>query len=287
MVNGIAPMRLLSPHAGVECDGAPENQSLAQFVESNVVKYGLLVVRHASLSRESFTVLSAELGSPVPPPYLDEIAEGTGVSALSNVVQATEFDSRRQTVFASGWHSDWTFLQSYPDISCLYCLVAPEAGGDTLFADTSPGYNQFSPLLRTWLRDVTCVHSSSKSYSSSGVYSRLSVVGAHPRMSGKTFTARHPLLLESPVSRVSSVCISPTYVESVDGLKPDESDWLIKFVIDALLQHEFMFRVSWSDDCLIVWDNHRFLHRALNQGIIGRRELLRSNIRLTPFAQIP
>ena len=40
-----------------------------------------------------------------------------------------------------------------------------------------------------------------------------------------------------------------------------------------------MVRLRWSADTLVVWDNTRLLHRAVNHGVIGARRIYRANVR--------
>src|SRR6202000_630882 len=49
---------------------------------------------------------------------------------------------------AASWHTDVTFVEAYREASILRCLVAPKAGGDTLWANTVTAYEGLPEPLR-------------------------------------------------------------------------------------------------------------------------------------------
>ena len=63
-----------------------------------------------------------------------------------------EYDDREK------WHTDVTFVETPPLGSVLNAIVIPEAGGDTLWADTQAAYEGLSAPIRELVDGLTAVH---------------------------------------------------------------------------------------------------------------------------------
>jgi len=91
------------------------------------------------------------------------------------------------------WHTDVTFVETPPLGSVLNAMVIPEAGGDTLWADTQAAYEGLSPTMQAFLGGLTAVHNGSRSFG--GI---LKAVGKG-EWDGKEYTELVPV--EHPVIR--------------------------------------------------------------------------------------
>jgi taurine dioxygenase len=56
------------------------------------------------------------------------------------------------------WHADMTFRECPPLGSILHSIVAPEKGGDTLFASMSAAWEGLSDQMQSMLSGLTAVH---------------------------------------------------------------------------------------------------------------------------------
>lgn len=92
-------------------------------IKSALAKYRVLFFRNQhhlnDAGQEAFTALLGELSAP--PAY----------PARSGTVGILDLDSREGRR-ADRWHSDGTFVASYPKISVLRAVVIPSFGGDTV-----------------------------------------------------------------------------------------------------------------------------------------------------------
>ncbi len=63
--------------------------------------------------------------------------------------QFTSYGVGREEGDRERWHTDVTFVETPPLGSVLNAIVIPDAGGDTLWADTQAAYEvRYGPLLR-------------------------------------------------------------------------------------------------------------------------------------------
>ena len=88
----------------------------------------------SDLEQEAFAKL---LGNPLNHPSVP-LKDGTA--------HTLSIDSRGGR--ADSWHTDITFLPNYPKATILRNVVAPQSGGDTVWANTTAAYEDLSPELK-------------------------------------------------------------------------------------------------------------------------------------------
>jgi len=271
-------LRKIATFAGVQVDQDQEPQSAAA-VRDLVQEHGLVIMENAGLKESTFADFTRAVGVPVPPPFLEEAVEGSGVSSLRHSATPADVRGGPNFVFASGWHSDWTFLQRPPDMSILWCRTAPILGGGTIFCDAHFGLTGLSEVFAGFLSGLHARHQSDLSYGNRGAYGSTKPLGPS-KLKGTTnsFESTHPLVCKSPLSGLKCYFGSPAYVNDVQELNSREGRAVLDLALSQVLWEENMVRVSWKHDMLVIWDNFRFLHRALNEGILGTRHILRSNV---------
>lgn len=72
---------------------------------------------------------------------------------------------------------------------------------------------------------------------------------------------------------------------SIDGLKKEESDYLLKFLLDHIGRGiDYQARVRWEPKTVVVWDNRVTSHSAIVDWVTGERRHL---ARITPQAERP
>src|SRR3954453_14652514 len=100
---------------------------------------------------------------------------------------------------ASSWHTDVTFVADYPKISILRGVVVPEAGGDTLWANSAAAYADLAEGLRDFAEKLWLLHSNVYDY----VGNRQVVSEEGQRRYNEVFTStryetEHPLVHVHP-----------------------------------------------------------------------------------------
>ena len=67
--------------------------------------------------------------------------------------------------------------------------------------------------------------------------------------------------------------VNPGYTIGIDGLAPDESRDVLLQLFKHQLQPQFIYRHTWQQGMLTLWDNRSLLHAATG-GYEGHRRLL-------------
>ncbi|KAM9903173.1 hypothetical protein OXX69_008028 [Metschnikowia pulcherrima] len=190
----------------------------------------------------------------------------------------TEFDRVfSQRTSAISWHSDVSYELQPPGTTFFSVLDGPDAGGDTIFADTEEAYNRLSPEFQKRLQGLHVLHSSEQQASNSrdqgGIERRTPVSNVHPLIRTHPVTGRKNIFLNRPFAR------------RIVELKEEESDYLLSFLYSHIeLSHDLQLRASWEPGSVVIWDNRRVVHSAV---IDWDTPVSRHAFRITPQAERP
>lgn len=181
-----------------------------------------------------------------------------------NVLELRREPDEMSKNFGAGWHSDWSFQKEPPAATLLRSEVTPPVGGDTLFADCARAYDALSDGMKALLAPLQAVHSATRAYGTQGAYAKETqartmqiIVSTEAE---KTLT--HPLVRTHPVTGRKALFVSPTYTVGIEGLTYQESHAILGFLYQHMTQEQFIYRHSWSQGMLLMWDNRCTVHFA-------------------------
>jgi len=180
-------------------------------------------------------------------------------------------------VFAEAWHSDWSFQEIPPAGTCLFGIIIPPTGGDTLFVDQHAAYAAMPDELRRRIDGRTAIHSAGVAYGRSGTYGERDADNERAMdiiySDEADATQRHPLVCRHPESGKVAVFSCLGYIAAIEGLDPDESRDLLLELYRWQGRPEFQYRHGWEAGTLLMWDNRSVLHMATG-GYDGHERLL-------------
>ncbi len=223
--------------------------------------------QHLSLDRyEEVAQLFGEFGQD---PYFKGLSDHPHIAEVKREADETT------PLFAEGWHSDWSFLETPPSATMLYGRVIPPHGGDTLYANQIAAYDALDDAMKERIDGLMGVHSARRGYSKQGQYGEkdkgrsMAIIYSDDAMA----TQLHPLVQVHPETGRKSLFLSPGYTIDIDGMESDEAQALLMELYAHQAKHEFIYRHSWSTDMLTMWDNRSVIHAATG-GYQGHRRLL-------------
>jgi alpha-ketoglutarate-dependent taurine dioxygenase len=201
-----------------------------------------------------------------------------------------EADDPSKMVFGEGWHTDSPFLAEPPGITALYSVQIPPFGGDTMWANSALAYRMLSETYRRMiaglevrfsLRDVLAAVHEAVEVTDSPI-GRLAATRGVAQLSEdlqrKIRGNTHPLVRTHPVTGEKALYIDPSYAIGIEGLLPEESAPILRFLTDHLTQPAFTCRLRWEPNMLAMWDNRLCVHQAYNDYQGYRRELYRTTL---------
>lgn len=211
---------------------------------------GVLLVRGVDISDEEEIALAATLGQ------VRQDYDDTPILKVTMDEGETKYsDYFRSTLF---WHIDGTHEDVPPLASMLIPRVlAPAGTGQTEFANTYAAYEDLSEADKKRFESIRMVHT--KLAGMRAIYDNptekeLAHYHAFPVKS-------HPLVWEHRSGRKSLIVgLSADYVE---GMEPEESAALVKWLKDWTTKREYVYTHEWRMGDLVIWDNTGTMHRAM------------------------
>lgn len=163
-----------------------------------------------------------------------------------------------QTLFRpwSGWHTDITAAINPPAASILRGDVVPPYGGDTQFTNLVAAYNALSPVMQTFVNGLRGVHRfmPPPGVDETPAYREI--------MRKRTLVSEHPIVRVHPETGERALFVSPSFLKSIVGMSPRESQVLLEFLWEHIVRPEFTARFSWKQGSVAFWDNRATSHLA-------------------------
>ena len=175
------------------------------------------------------------------------------------------------------WHTDSTFRKHPPIGSVFHCRLAPDRGGETLFADMRSAYAALDAPTQAKLADLEAVCSLAHHDKKISLYSPDYPV-LTPEQRAANPPNRVPVVLQHPVSGApalyglnSSTCavlprgeaIAQELLDHCDlAGEEDDSVRVLRDLLPFVTGPEFTVKWSWRPGDVVVWDNRCTLHAA-------------------------
>ena len=223
--------------------------------------------QHLSLDRyEEVAQLFGEFGQD---PYFKGLSDHPHIAEVKREADETT------PLFAEGWHSDWSFLETPPSATMLYGREIPPHGGDTLYANQIAAYEGLDDAMKERIDALMGVHSARRGYSKQGQYGEkdkgrsMAIIFSDDALA----TQLHPLVQVHPETGRKALFLSPGYTIDIEGMDSTEAQTLLMELYAHQAKEEFVYRHCWSQDMLTMWDNRSVIHAATG-GYQGHRRLL-------------
>ena len=258
----------------------------AQFAEIRdaLFRHKMIFFRDQDITHADHAALSLRFG-----PFAED-AYTQGVPGYRDVQPVIkEADDRSGQVFGESWHTDSPFLREPPAISTLYAVEIPPFGGDTIWANSALAYATLSDGMRKLIgglrvhmsmRDVLKSTQENVEQSDTPI-GRLAATRDSPlseELAAKVRGSFHPLVRTHPETGERALYCDSSYAIGVEGLRPEESAPLLRFLAEHITQPAFTCRLRWEARTLTLWDNRLCVHQAFNDYTGYRREMYRTTI---------
>jgi taurine dioxygenase len=253
---------------GAEVDGVRLTQlGDAPFAElrAALLEYQVLFFRDQNITRDEQKAFARRFGTLHIHPYEQQLKN-------EGHPEIIVFKSDEHFPFVSGvWHTDATFLAEPPFASILRCVVAPEVGGDTMWASMYAAYDPLSDQMQRMLSDLVAFHDTGRALAVAA-YRKEEMSCENPL---KMVSAEHPVVHTHPETWRKTLYVNSHFTSTIKGMKPAESAALLRFLFTHIETPDFSCRFRWHGNSVAMWDNRCTQHRAIGDNLKARRHLER------------
>jgi taurine dioxygenase len=128
------------------------------------------------------------------------------------------------------------------------------------------------------LDGLTAQHSVAKSFPPERWQSDPAFKERYERAVARHPPVDHPVVRTHPVSRRKGLFVNEGFTTHINGVKPRESEALLKFLFAHAGQPEFILRWRWAVGDVAFWDNRNTQHYAVADYLPERRTMHRATV---------
>jgi taurine dioxygenase len=237
-------------------------------LEAALIEHKVIVLRDQRLTTEQHVAISRLFGELEVHPMRPK-GEFPEILVLDN-------HKDNPVLSTDVWHSDTTFRQNPTKYTILRCQIMPKLGGDTLFTDMEAAYDGLSTTFKKMIDGLTAVHDFQNFRV---LFKKTEEDQAKLRKMEELFpNPSHPVVRTHPETGRKCIYVNPQFTVRIEGLDPDESRAILQVLYAQVHVPESQFRVRWSPDTIVFWDNRSTQHYAANDYYPERRRMERTAV---------
>jgi taurine dioxygenase len=185
--------------------------------------------------------------------------------------------------YENTWHCDATWRAKPPFGSVLRCVVCPEVGGDTMWANMVLAYERLPRYIKQRIEKLRAKHSIEHSFGGSmSPEDRVKLSDANPMV-------EHPVVRTHPETGEKILFVNQGFTTHfVNFHNAEDVRYGQDFTIEAnnLLNYlvrqaeipEYQVRLRWKPNTIAVWDNRVTQHYAIHDYYPAVRKMMRATI---------
>ena len=185
----------------------------------------------------------------------------------------TRADGPRYTT--DQWHQDLSYLSDLPAGAVLQAVELPDSGGDTIWASGRAVYRALDPGLADRLEGLTATHSIEHSGWPEVLRGQTDGEARYRKIRAEHVPVTHPIVRTHPVTGEKYVFVNPKYVERINGVTRNESDWLLSRLYALYERPGAQARLRWEYGTVAIWDNLTTSHYAIADYLPAYRRMHR------------
>ena len=244
---------------GITLSGDLPDETIA-WLSGALVEHKVLFFRDQQIDRAAHIAFGRRFGDLEVHPFAKYLSQfNTGEQDPEIIV--IESKTAGETKGTDIWHSDvtWRFEPSLGSI--LRCLVAPEVGGDTMWADMETAYDMLDEETKQQIEGLEATHDWDN-------FRRAVRVNGAPesiieQMNAEFPLATHPVVRTHPVSGRKAIYVNTIFTTGIVGMDKAEGDALLQRLFRQASIPEVQVRLNWQPGTVAFWDNRSTQHYAV------------------------
>jgi alpha-ketoglutarate-dependent 2,4-dichlorophenoxyacetate dioxygenase len=237
--------------------------------------HGVLIFPEQFLSDEEQVAFSRRFGGLEK--LISKTAADPNIGVLSNVRPNGQLiePEGSYALFLLGntfWHTDSSFKRVPSKASLLSARQVSSEGGETEWADMRAAYDALDDATKVDLQEASAVHSYRYSQG---------LVGGVDVLSEEEWKAlppvKHPIIRTHPATGRKNLYLG-RHASHISGRDVEESRALLNRLTDEASKPPRIFKHTWSEGDIVIWDNRCVLHRGRTWPADQARTMARTTV---------
>ncbi len=223
-------------------------------IHDALMRHQVLFFRDQDLTDEQHISFASQFGTPnIYPPN-----RARGVREPLEWIEDSEASPPKTDL----WHTDVAFLPEPPEVAVLNMRATPPVGGDTLWVSLYEVHDALSPVMQDLLAGLE-----QDVHPGDDMKAKIELQfgpGIFEQVEAEFSGCRHPLVRVHPVTGRRAAFMCGRYVKGIAGMKPAESEVLLRLMAAGLEDPNIQVRWRWRAHDVAVWDERCTNHRGLS-----------------------
>ena len=237
-----------------ELDGATVRRLIAALYRRR-----LLVFSDQELDFDAYERFAALWGDLFLEPY-DNLAEPGHPAIMAVGNTGGPLDTPEYRNGAAFWHTDRAYAPDPNAVTMLHCKLAPAEGGETFFTDLVAAHAALNSATQTEIEGLVAAHRYGAGEREDWEF------GVHPMSAEQAKElpppGRHRLARPHSVTGETVLYAPAGSWTEVEGLSSGEASWLMRYLKLHAIDDRFVYRHSYRQGDLVLWDNTATMHCA-------------------------
>ncbi|WP_296578416.1 TauD/TfdA family dioxygenase [Xanthobacter sp.] len=251
----------LTGHIGAEIEAPdlsrPLSPEVVDEIRAALLKWKVVFFRDQPLTHAEHVALASAFGAPtIGHPVFGFVEGHPQVYSIGRDRFATRHTGEPLIRPWTGWHTDVTAAVNPPAASILRGVTIPPYGGDTFWTNLAVAYEALSPTLRGFVDTLRGIHAFAPPEGQAGT------ADFKEKNRRRPLVSEHPLVRVIPETGERVLFVSPSFLKSITGLTPRESQQLLDLLFEHITRPEFTVRFRWRPGSIAFWDNRTTAHLA-------------------------
>ena len=270
---------------GAEIIGVDLNQPLNDVdfavIEDAFIENEVLIFRNQDISLDQFVASSRRFGEITVHPFRSKEAGSnkladTGRSDYPELI-ILDNNGEKPPHSTDQWHSHESFRETPPAATLLRSVIAPDIGGDTVFASMTAAYDGLPASLQEFYETLEALNDfkvfrSLYSHTTEGRHKLADMEETYPN-------SAHPVVRVHPISKKKLIYVSPQTTTEIIGVRDFESEKILDMLYRLPEIPEYQFRAIWEPNMIVIWDNRSVQHYAPRDYLPAHRRIERLTTR--------
>ena len=259
--DGVIDVTPMTLHIGAEISGVdlarPLSDATRNAIHAAFLKWKVVFFRDQHLDHQGHIDFARQIGEPTIGHAVFGHVDGyPEVYSVAKFRTAQAHRTARMQRPWTGWHTDITAAINPPMASILRGVTIPPYGGDTLWTNLGAAYQGLSETMRGFIDGLKGIHrfEPPRGASEDAAYDE--------SVRRRTMETEHPLVRVHPETGERQLFVSPSFLKSIVGLTPRESEQLLELLWEQLVRPEYTVRFKWRAGDVAMWDNRATAHLA-------------------------